>query len=484
LSKIIIIGLGPGNPEYLTREALRCLVSGHPVFFRTMHHPSARFMAGKTAECKSFDSIYEKGENFNSVYRLITERLMRAAKMRGTICYAVPGHPLVGEATVERLMTEAPRRGIKVRIVEGLSFLEPVLTCLEIDMLDGVTVIDALSINNLKEPVKNHLVIAQVYNRTQVSRVKLALLELYPADYPVKIVREAGTPGQRVLNIFLGNLDRAKGFNHLTTVYLPPYKGKTTGDLVEVMSRLRSQSGCPWDKKQDHNSLRQYLVEEAYEVVAAIDRGSDGELMEELGDVLLQVVFHSQIAKEENRFDYYMVVNAIVAKLIRRHPHVFGDDFAENPDQVKVLWEQIKVNERSNEKPAKRIEVDQGLPALLKAYKLQKKAAEMGFDWPTVVGPLDKAREELAELEEACRSGESLAIEEELGDFLFTIVNMARFLKVNPELALGKTITKFYKRFGYVLEKVDESGKPISDFSLEELDKWWEDAKKIRKKRK
>ncbi len=484
MGKIIVIGLGPGNPGSLTREAMGHLTSGCPVYFRTMRHPSARYLAGKTLKYRSFDHLYEKSESFNSVYRLITGSLIKAAKQRGTICYAVPGHPLVGEATVEKLRLEAPRRGVKVKIVEGLSFLEPIFTCLGIDLLDGATILDALALDSLKEPVKNHLILAQVYNRRLASRVKLSLLELYPADYPVKIVWAAGMPGQQVVNTTLCSLDRTGDFNHLTTVYLPPYTGRITGDLIEVMSRLRSEDGCPWDKKQDHQSLRQYLVEEAYEVVAAIDSGSDGELMEELGDVLLQVIFHSQIAKEENRFDYYGVVNSIVAKLIRRHPHVFGEGFAENPAQVKILWEQIKVNERGSVKPSKRIEVDQGLPALLKAYKIQKKAAEMGFDWPTVIGPLDKAREELAELEEACRSGIYSAVEEELGDFLFTVVNLARFLKVNPELALGKTIAKFHERFSYVLEKVDESGKQISEFSLEELDKWWEDAKKIRKIRK
>ena len=481
MGNIIVIGLGPGNPGSLTREALDYLTSGCPVYFRTMRHPSARYLAGKALKYRSFDHLYEKSESFNSVYGLITGSLIKAAKQRGTICYAVPGHPLVGEATVEKLRLEAPRRGVKVKIVEGLSFLEPILTCLGIDLLDGATVLDALALDSLKEPVKNHLILAQVYNRRLASRVKLALMELYPADYPVKIVRAAGMPGQRVINSTLCALDRTVDFNHLTTVYLPPYAGRITGDLIEVMSRLRSEDGCPWDKKQDHQSLRQYLVEEAYEVVAAIDSSNDEELMEELGDVLLQVIFHSQIAKEGNRFDYYGVVNSIVAKLIRRHPHVFGEGFAENPAQVKVLWEQIKVNERGSVKPSKRIEVDQGLPALLKAYKIQKKAAEMGFDWPTVIGPLDKAREELAELEEACRSGVYSAVEEELGDFLFTVVNLARFLKVNPELALGKTIAKFQERFSYVLEKVDETGKPISEFSLEELDKWWEDAKKIRK---
>lgn len=480
MSKIVIIGLGPGNPQKLTLEAQRWLLAGYPVFFRTVKHPSARHYAAKCYECYSFDRLYNQRSNFDSVYKTIASRLIKAAEKNGIVCYVVPGHPLVGEATVEQLRRICPPAGIKLKIVDGLSFLEPLLKCLRIDLLDGVTILDALALDRLKEPCKNHLILAQVYSRVLASRVKLALMEYYPHDYPVRIIRSAGLPGQVSGRTVLYALDREDNFDHLTTIYLPPFEKKTTGDLIDIMARLRSENGCPWDNKQDHRSLRQYMVEEAYEVVAAIDQGSDSELLEELGDVLLQVIFHSQIAREENRFDYYQVVDSIVAKLIRRHPHVFGEEKVADVAQVKILWEQIKLDERNNPKTIKKAEIDQGLPALLKAFKLQKKAAEMGFDWPTISGPLQKAREELAELEEACRNQSHLEIEEELGDFLFTIVNLARFLEVNPELALGKTINKFKRRFGYVLKKVGESGRPITAFSLEDLDKWWEDAKKIR----
>jgi tetrapyrrole methylase family protein/MazG family protein len=393
----------------------------------------------------------------------------------------MPGHPSVGEMTVEKLRKIGKRMGVTIETVAGLSFLEPLLSALQIDLLDGVTVFDALSIGSIKEPFRNHLVIAQIYSRSVASTVKLKLLELYPEDFKITLVGAAGMPKEILKKVALRELDHLNLFDHLTTIYLPPFKRAGLGELVEIMARLRAPDGCPWDRKQTHQSLRQYVVEEAYEVVAAIESGSDAMLIEELGDLLLQVIFHSQIAREENRFDYFSVTEAITTKLIRRHPHVFSTGQAADADDVKVLWEQIKAEERNETKHRAAVSVDHGLPALLKAYKLQKKAAELGFDWPDVKGPLEKAREELAELEEACYAKDRLSIEEELGDYLFTVVNIARFLKVDPELALGKTIAKFIERFGYVLDQVENSGRPVADFTLEELDNWWNEAKKIRK---
>lgn len=255
-------------------------------------------------------------------------------------------------------------------------------------------------------------------------------------------------------------------------------------DLLQIMADLRTEDGCPWDRKQNHHSLRQYLVEEAYEVVAAIDQGDDEALVEELGDVLLQVVFHSRIAEEEERFDFDRVVNGIAAKLIRRHPHVFGKGEAADASEVRVMWEQIKRNEKMNrgeERAGQPYQVDHALPALLRSYKLQKKAAAVGFDWPCVQGPLEKIEEELAELIEARESGNRAAVEEELGDFIFSVVNVARFLKVNPEVALGKANNKFSERFSYVMQQAEKRGRSTADYSLEILDKWWEEAKKIKK---
>ena len=481
MKKIIVIGLGPGNPNQVTLEAHKYLKSELPLFFRTLRHSSThRYVKGRK-NIHSFDALYENGQNFDQVYRTITSTLIKSARRYGTVCYAVPGHPSVGEAAVERLRRVCPRLGISIQMVEGVSFLEPILSILNIDLLDGVKVHDALNLKSLKEPSSEHLFVAQVYNKAIASRVKLHLMELYPDDYPVSVLRSAGLPGRQSLKMPLHSLDRKSIFDHYTTIYLPPTKHGRIGDLLEVMARLRAEDGCPWDRKQDHHSLRQYLIEEAYEVVAAIEREDDLDLQEELGDVLLQVVFHSQIAREENRFDFNRVVDTVVAKLIRRHPHVFGSDTVSDASQVKVLWEQIKNEEKNSDQGSPVLSIDHALPALLKAYKLQKKAAESGFDWPCIEGPLEKAREELSELEEAFQEDNKKAIEEELGDYLFTIVNIARFLEVNPELALGKTIAKFIKRYSYIMQKAEQYGRPVASFSLEELDIWWNEAKKIGK---
>lgn len=473
-----MIGLGPGSPRHLTVEARSYLAADNPLYLRTLKHPVARYVARWRKQAGSFDYLYDQKSSFEEVYRSITRILLKQSQQHELICYAVPGHPNVGEATVERLKRIAPRLGVQIELIAGLSFLEPLLSQLQLDLLDGVTVLDALMIEKLKEPAQNHLVLAQVYNKTIASRVKLKLLELYPDHYPVLIVNAAGMARASAQETKLCALDHHPVFNQHTTLYLSPFKGGGIGELIEIMAQLRAADGCPWDRKQDHLSLRQYLIEEAYEVVAAIDRGDDREIIDELGDLLLQVIFHSQIGREENRFDFNDVVAAISQKLIRRHPHVFGSCKAIDADAVKVLWEEIKSAERNEQQDSFSLEVDEALPALLRAYKLQKKAAKVGFDWPTIEGPLEKAREELFELEEACKSGEQEAVEEELGDFLFTLVNLARFLKVNPELALGRTTGKFISRFRYVVEQVEISGKNFNDFTLDQLDNWWNEAKK------
>jgi len=259
------------------------------------------------------------------------------------------------------------------------------------------------------------------------------------------------------------------------------YANGVIGDLLDIMKILRSDNGCPWDREQDHHSLRQYLIEEAYEVVAAIDEQDFSLLQEELGDLLLQIVFHSQIASERSCFTFADVVASICAKLKRRHPHVFNEKRVIDKSGVKLLWEEIKAAEKSKKSTTPGIEIDQRMPALLKAYKLQRRAADLGFDWPSIDGAIEKAQEELGELIEAYAQNDHRATEEELGDYLFSVVNMSRFLGINPELALGKTVNKFRQRFSYILAQVEQSGKSMDQFSLQELDQWWDQAKKISK---
>ena len=477
MKTIVVIGLGPGSPLQVTEEAKRYLTGSFPVYYRTLKHPAAKYYYRRSPHSFSFDAVYKQKKSFNEVYRTMVKILLKATRHSDLVCFAVPGHPAAGETAVRRLKRIAPALGVRVKVVGGLSFITAVLAGLKLDLLDGLTIIDALKINTLKEPCFNHLVIAQVYSRLVAAKIKLKLLELYPASMLVTVLSAAGTKREKIFNTRLSELDHHDCFAHQTSIYLPPASRTGLGNLLETMAGLRSEDGCPWDREQTHQSLKQYLVEEAYEVAAAIDHHEDEELAEELGDLLFQVVFHSQIAREENRFDFYDVLEKINSKMIRRHPHVFGAKKAANAKEVRVLWEEIKADEKKKLKPAHELAADYFLPALFRACKIQNKAAEKGFDWPGIEGPIDKAKEELQELLEAYEAGDRRAIEEELGDYLFSMVNIARFLKINPELALSKTTNKFINRFNYIMEKVVSTGKNSRDFSLEELDYWWEEAK-------
>jgi len=249
---------------------------------------------------------------------------------------------------------------------------------------------------------------------------------------------------------------------------------KEFDELVNIMATLRQK--CPWDKKQDHESLRQYLIEETYEVIDSIEEKNDEHLKEELGDLLLQIVFHAEIAKENRKFEIKDIIKTISDKLIRRHPHVFKDLKLETPEEVVTNWEIIKKNE------GKKSTLDgmpRALPALLKAHRIQEKAASVGFDWELTDDIFKKIEEEINELKESVRKKGIKEIEEETGDLLFSIVNISRRLKINPEDALRKTNKKFINRFKYIEKKITEQKKKMENVSLEEMDKYWEEAKSL-----
>ena len=254
-------------------------------------------------------------------------------------------------------------------------------------------------------------------------------------------------------------------------------------EAVRLMARLRAKDGCPWDHQQTHVSLKRYLVEETAELLDAIDEGDDQALQDELGDVLLQVLFHAQIAAEDARFDVQGVAQRLCEKLIRRHPHVFADRKIDHAEGVVAQWEQIKDQERKN-RPSQETTpsilqgVPKHLPALHRAYKVQKKAAQVGFDWPQVEGVFDKIQEELAELREAMDLDDKAAVAEEMGDLLFAVTNLSRFLGHFPEEALHKAVRKFENRFLRVEQRLLEQNKTPDMCDLEELDALWEKAKR------
>ena len=249
------------------------------------------------------------------------------------------------------------------------------------------------------------------------------------------------------------------------------------GRLVEIMRRLRGPGGCPWDAEQTHGSLRRYLIEEAYEVIEAIDKNDPELLKEELGDLLLQPIFHAAIAEEQGEFSMGEVIETICDKLVRRHPHVFGDQVVKSAEEQVENWERIKKREKGEERKSALAGIPPQMPALMKAQKLTEKAARVGFDWEHVDQVFAKVLEELRELEETMVAGDQERMEAELGDLLFAIVNLGRFLTLDPEQALGKTISRFTKRFTFIEDALHGSGKSMKDATLAEMDLLWEEAK-------
>jgi tetrapyrrole methylase family protein/MazG family protein len=252
---------------------------------------------------------------------------------------------------------------------------------------------------------------------------------------------------------------------------------RTFDDLVKLMTTLRGPNGCPWDRKQSLPDLKPYVIEEAYEVVDAIDQEDRRALAEELGDLLLQAVFIAELTREEGTFDIYDSITAIHDKLVRRHPHVFGDVEANDAETVLVNWEKLKQDERKAENKSVLSGVPQSMPALLKASRLTEKAARVGFDWRRTDDVFDKLDEEIGELREAVASGDNEHVHEEIGDLLFTIANIARKVNVNPEEALQSTNRKFMRRFGSMESQVRERGQNLDQLQLEEMDTLWDEAK-------
>jgi tetrapyrrole methylase family protein/MazG family protein len=477
---ITILGLGPGEPAHLTRQAWDVLSQADEVYLRTRRHPTVDALpAGLVLH--SFDDLYETIAEFSVLYDAIAGQIVALGRRPQGVLYAVPGHPLVGESSVQRILAHARQEGLPVRLVEGLSFVEPVLSLLGIDGLAGLQLADATDLAAAHHPPldpDHAALVGQLYGQGLAGEVKLTLMNAYPDDHPVTLVRAAGTAQSSVTTFPLYELDRGQRIDHLTTLYVPPLPH--VGGLPafqETVARLRAPDGCPWDREQTHQTLRSNLLEESYEVLAALDAEDDDKLCEELGDLLMQIAIHVQIATEGGVFQFADVIGRIDAKLKRRHPHVFGDVQVSDTADVLHNWEAIKAGEREAEGNAQgsRLEgVPAVLPALARAQALGDRAARGGFDWPDVDGVLDKLGEEVGELRAV---EDSEARSRELGDLLFSLVNLARWLDVDAESALRSTCNRFTRRYAEMEQRARAQGKELSALSLAEQDRLWEEVK-------
>ncbi|OFW57736.1 MAG: nucleoside triphosphate pyrophosphohydrolase [Candidatus Solincola sediminis] len=469
--RVHILGLGPGPIGLITLETMEILERAEEVLVRTLRHPAVKDLPARGVRTRSLDHYYEDADSMEGVYRAIAAEVVKEAKASGEAFYATPGFPLMAERTVQLILAEE----VEAIIHPAVSFLDGMLVLLKFDPVEGLLILEADRLiaggYAILDP-RTAAIISQVDSRLKASDIKLVLLEVYPALHEIKIVRE-----DRIEEIPLEELDREERFDHLTSIFIPRLPENEIFDfrrLIDIIARLRGPAGCPWDRKQTHESLARHMVEEAHEAVDAIQQGDWEHLSEELGDLLLQVALHAQLGSEEDTFDIRDTLRLITEKLLRRHPHVFGEAELHTPEEVIARWERIKADERGEASVLDG--VAGGLPALLYAFKLQSRAARIGFDWERGEDVLPKLEEELHEIREVLRGGEG-DLEDELGDLLFTLVNVSRHYQVDPEIALRRAARKFALRFQCVEAMSRERGLLLEEMSLEELDALWEAAK-------
>ena len=481
---IKIVGLGPGAKEALTIGTIYEFENNKNIFLRTEKHPTVDYLKEKKIIFDTYDNVYESIGSFDEVYLNIANDLIRKHEKLGDLVYAVPGHPLVAEKSVFNLIELCKENNIEYKIIPAVSFIDAMIESLRIDPIGGLKVIDSFDIGNQILDKRIGTIVTQVYNQLIASEVKIKLLEQYNDETQIYYVRAAGIKDQEsIRRIPLFELDMQEDIDYLTSIYIPKdlKNKKDFNDLLEIIEILRSEDGCPWDREQTHKSLEKALIEESYEVIDAIDQDDDNSLIEELGDVLLQVVFHASIGKEDGYFDISDVIEGICNKMVSRHPHVFkGCNELNSSDEVLVKWDELKKKEKGYSSLTEEMKgITKGLPALLRAHKVQEKAKKVGFDFDDVSFAINKVKEELKEVIDVYNTENVEKIKEEIGDLLFSCVNVARFLKVDEEIALNWTIDKFIKRFDYIERVAKEKNIELTNMNIDEMDKLWEISKKL-----
>lgn len=531
---ITLLGLGPGDPNLLTREAWDILTNSPvagAIYLRTRRHPTVEGLP-KQLDLHDFDALYDSGESFEAVYTRIADAVIALAQREGNVIYAVPGHPLVGEATTPMILERARALKIETRIVAGLSFIEPTLAALAtyppapgrgarrigpdasreagyqgMDPISGLQMCDALDLASMHHPPLNPdqpALIAQVYSRAIAGDLKLTLMNQYPPGHPVYIVRATGDgndargtygtgPTQHVRTSSkrakaaqpvvrlspLSELDHTRQFDHLTSLVVPALAQVGGFEAFqETVAYLRAPEGCPWDREQTHQSLRTTLLEEAYEVLTAIDEGDMEALQEELGDLLLNIVLQAQIATEAEEFRMCDVIAGINAKLIRRHPHVFGDVNVKDALEVVANWNEIKKQEKQEKGKTDASALDgiaPALPALAQAQKMAHRAERAGFRWDSHAARLAKVREEIAEILEAKDQAQRA---EEFGDLCFTIADWADGYEIDIETAAREANLKFARRFRTLEAIVRQRNLDLSTMTQADMLKVWQDVKR------
>ena len=464
-----MVGLGPAGTDLITTAALTALDASSCTRLRTKRHPAASLV-----DAPSYDHLYESLDSFDEVYTSIVDDLVALAG-NGDVTYVVPGSPTVAESTVDRLRQD-PR--VECVVLPAMSFLDLAWSAVGVDPVGReVHILDGHRFNAAAVVGGGPFLVAQCSSRQVLSDVKLAI-ENGPET--ATLLHHLGLEDERIETVAWSEIDRTVEADHLTSLFIPQFAavpGSAMVNFDELVHRLRLE--CPWDRDQTHGTLRRFLIEEAYEVLEALDAvvadPSDGpysSLKDELGDLLFQVVLHSVLAEEEGQFDLSEVAAGVTEKMTRRHPHVF------DPGGEHVSWEELKAAERADASDVQaRLTLDSlpPLPSLALASKVASKVARAGFAWPGIEGAWAKFEEEIDELREAVTLAE---VEHELGDVLFTVVSLARHLEVDPDTALRSAINRVKRRFDHVEKSLIADAVTMAELDLGALLERWSAAKR------
>ena len=474
---ITVVSLGPGDPRLLTLQTAEALRQSRCLILRTARHRTADWLRNEGILFSDFDALYDEYDDFDALHAEIAKRLWATARQKN-VTFAVMDAQTDG--AVRALRAACPPDG-KVTVLPGVTMADSCMALLpeEFEQTGKVRILPAMdAIEAIHDP-DTPLIITEIFDRVLASELKLHLSDIYGDEARVAFFPSSAKINRKPIIMPMMETDRQRTYDHTVCLYIPAAgiekrERYCFEDLLKVMHLLRQR--CPWDGEQTHESLRKYLIEEAYEAIGAIDEDDMDHLADELGDVLLQIAFHSDIAQEFGEFTISDVTTNIVRKMIYRHAHIFGNVHCETADEVTQSWEKLKKAEKGLTTQASVLaDVSSGLPALMRASKVQKKAAQVGFDWDDAIGALPKIHEEadevLAELEAGRDPGE------ELGDLLFSCVNVARLAGQEPELLLKAATEKFIKRFTAMENLIISDEKSLEGLTLAEMDVYWNRVK-------
>ena len=461
---IRIVGLGYGSIDDLTIKTFKMLKEAKNVFVNNLEYSIE-------------NSFKEEGVVFKD-YKELLVNIEKYSELDENTVYAVWGNTFENDEVIIR----CKEKNINYNLYEGYGIETFLERCIGEKVGDIIT-LNSCNISKWNIDKRKSFIITDLISEKDINKVKSELLKVYYKDTDIYHIKAGSNKIEAKYRI--DDIDKIEGLDEQSLIYVKENsKGKKDiHDLMAVIEVLRGENGCPWDKEQTHDSIKKDIVEESYEVLDAIDNENVEGIIEELGDVLFQVLFHASLGREEEEFSLLDITDGISNKMIYRHPHVFGNTSVNSTEEVLVNWDELKKNEKNFESLSDELTgVAKALPALIRAKKIQKKAKKVGFDWDDVSGAFDKVKEELNEVIDVYKEGKVSRIKEEIGDLLFSCVNVSRFLSVDPEEALNLTTDKFINRFSYIERRAKELSSNLEEMSLEDMDKLWDEAKKLEKR--